>query len=158
MLTHSDCHAATAQIAHAPPVRVTAAGHQDIHARQKVVARHPPPLSDHRPDRFRCWLHFLPARESPDVYSSFRAEIVTRLPVNSTKRAGVLAPRRLARSRTLLKRRIRPTRIETIKNTPISCMPRLYASTHPSRMDLSRNVGFAMAPVLPCQSRSSGRP
>src|SRR5438445_4994802 len=69
MLTHSDCHAATAQITHAPPVRVTAAGHQDIHARQKVVARHPPPLSDHRPDRFRCWLHFLPARESPDVYS-----------------------------------------------------------------------------------------
>src|SRR5437879_13159596 len=111
MLTHSDCHAATAQIAHAPPVRVTAAGHQDIHTRQKVVARHPPPLSDHRPDRFRCWLHFLRARESPDVYSSFRAEIVTRMPVNSTNRAGVLAPRRPARPPPPLKPMTRPPSI-----------------------------------------------
>src|SRR3989449_8076284 len=109
MLTHSARHAVTAQIAHAPPVRVTAAGHQDIDAGQKVVARHPPPLSDHRPDRFRYWHHFLPSRESSGVYSSFRAEIVTRLPVNSTNWAGVLAPRRLARPRSLLKRRIRPT-------------------------------------------------
>src|SRR3989442_5620799 len=122
MLPQGARHAVTAQIAHAPPVRVTAAGHQDIDAGQKVVARHPPPLSDHRPDRFRYWLHFLPPRESSGVYSSFRAEIVTRLPVNSTNRAGVLPPRRLARSRPLLTRRIRPTRIETIKNVPISCM------------------------------------
>src|SRR2546427_13189379 len=129
MLTHSDCHAATAQIAHAPPVRVTAAGHQDIHARQKVVARHPPPLSDHRPDSFRCWLHFLPARESPDVYSSFRAEIVTRLPVNSTNRAGVRAPRRLARPHPLLNGRISPARIQTIKNVRISCSYRPCTST-----------------------------
>src|SRR5438093_4304919 len=86
MLTHSDRHAATAQVAHAPPVRVTAAGHQDIHARQKVVARHPTPLSHHRHDRLRYWLHFQPTRESSGVYSSFREEIVTRLPVNSTNR------------------------------------------------------------------------
>src|SRR6266513_188684 len=131
MLPYGDRHTATAQVAHAPPVRLTTTGQQDIDARQEVVAWHPPPLPDHRPDRLQCWFHFLPPRESPGAYSSFRAEIVSRLPVSSTNWAGVRAPRRLARSRSLLQRRIMPTRIETIKNAPISCIQRLYASARP---------------------------
>src|SRR3989442_11515980 len=51
MLAHRDRDAAAAQVADAPPVHVSAAGQQDIDARQKGVARHPPPLSDYRPDR-----------------------------------------------------------------------------------------------------------